>query len=266
MSWADLNRIRGEKSKEAQTKICAACGIDKPKSEYHKLTGKSSGVQSKCKECTSEYKKKRYWANHEVELAKMTASRLKPENVIQRKGYYHNNKEDYKGRYLKYMQDPKKKKQKKIIGAEYEKNNADKIRVRKRRDTQREEVKIRKKKIHQIRQKGDIQYVIKRRLRCRLRHEIKRIGYKKFNKTYSTFDLVGCDFNKLKKHIESKFIDGMCWDRLSEIHIDHIKPCSKFDLTKIEEQKICFHYTNLQPLWKVDNLKKNNIYPYKIAS
>lgn len=41
-------------------------------------------------------------------------------------------------------------------------------------------------------------------------------------------------------------------------HVDHIIPCSSFDLTDIKQQKICFHYTNLQPLWAIDNLKKSN--------
>jgi len=39
-------------------------------------------------------------------------------------------------------------------------------------------------------------------------------------------------------------------------HIDHIKPCASFDLSNPEQQKICFHYTNLQPLWAIDNIKK----------
>ena len=48
----------------------------------------------------------------------------------------------------------------------------------------------------------------------------------------------------------------MSWDNHGEWHIDHIKPISLFDLTKIEEQQICFHYTNLQPLWAKENISK----------
>lgn len=112
-------------------KICVDCHIDKPYSEYHKLTrrdGKKS-VQSRCIKCVSEYKKKRYWANHDVELAKMTKSRLKPENVLQKKEYYKNNKDGYKERYFKYMEDPEKKSRKREVGSLYEKNNARKRKI-----------------------------------------------------------------------------------------------------------------------------------------
>jgi len=54
----------------------------------------------------------------------------------------------------------------------------------------------------------------------------------------------------------------MTWTKFmqGEIHIDHIKPCCRFDLSKPEEQVKCFHYTNLQPLWAEDNLKKSGAY------
>lgn len=52
----------------------------------------------------------------------------------------------------------------------------------------------------------------------------------------------------------------MSWDNFGEWYIDHIKPCCSFDLTDIEQQKKCFHYTNLQPLWAIDNLKKSGKY------
>jgi len=62
--------------------------------------------------------------------------------------------------------------------------------------------------------------------------------------------------------LETKFLEGMDWDNYGIYgwHIDHIKPCSLFNLENIEEQKKCFHYTNLQPLWAIDNLKKGNKY------
>ena len=62
--------------------------------------------------------------------------------------------------------------------------------------------------------------------------------------------------------MESKFTEGMSWENQGKNgwHIDHKKPCSKFDLSKPEEQKKCFHFTNLQPLWWEDNLKKSDKY------
>lgn len=54
----------------------------------------------------------------------------------------------------------------------------------------------------------------------------------------------------------------MTWGNFmnGEVHIDHIKPCVKFDLTKEDEQMACFNYKNLQPLWWYDNLKKSDNY------
>ena len=84
-------------------------------------------------------------------------------------------------------------------------------------------------------------------------------GYKKSNKTK---ELIGLDIVEFKKHLESKFQDGMSWSNYGYYgwHIDHIKPCSLFDLSKEEDQKQCFHYTNMQPLWRLDNMKKSNKY------
>ena len=73
---------------------------------------------------------------------------------------------------------------------------------------------------------------------------------------------MGCNIDFLKKYIAKKFTKGMSWDNygLYGWHIDHIKPCSCFDLTKPEQQKLCFHYSNLQPLWAKDNISKSNKY------
>ena len=58
----------------------------------------------------------------------------------------------------------------------------------------------------------------------------------------------------------------MTWENHGQYgwHVDHIKPCALFDLTKIEEQKKCFHYTNLQPLWWRDNIKKSHHYTNEV--
>jgi hypothetical protein len=98
---------------------------------------------------------------------------------------------------------------------------------------------------------------LNRCLRSRIRMALG--GYKKSNKTK---ELIGLDIVEFKKHLESKFQDGMSWSNYGYYgwHIDHIKPCSLFDLSKEEDQKQCFHYTNMQPLWRLDNMKKSNKY------
>lgn len=77
---------------------------------------------------------------------------------------------------------------------------------------------------------------------------------RKYSKKSRTHELLGCDWKFLKIHIESKFNDGMSWDNRDKWHIDHIIP---FASAKSQEEleKLC-HWTNLQPLWEIDNLKK----------
>lgn len=58
----------------------------------------------------------------------------------------------------------------------------------------------------------------------------------------------------------------MTWGNMGQWHLDHKKPCAKFDLTKEADQRLCFHFMNIQPLWLVDNLIKGSSYPYKKAS
>ena len=77
-------------------------------------------------------------------------------------------------------------------------------------------------------------------------------------KSESSLVLLGCKTEELKKHIESLFQDGMNWLNYGEWEIDHIRPCSSFDLSDLKQQEECFHYTNLQPLWKHDNRLKSD--------
>ena len=106
--------------------------------------------------------------------------------------------------------------------------------------------------------KVDPLFKLERNLRCRLWHALKN---QKADKKHRTKQLTGCELSFLKGYLEGKFTEGMSWDKMGkEIHIDHIKPCCSFDLKEEEEQKKCFHYTNLQPLWAAENLSKGGKY------
>jgi hypothetical protein len=102
---------------------------------------------------------------------------------------------------------------------------------------------------------SNIEFRIKKNLRGRIYVALKR-GVK----SDSTMNLLGCDIILFKEYIESKFTEGMSWDNMGKWHIDHIKPCIKFDLSKEDEQRQCFNWRNMQPLWAVDNLQKGTKY------
>jgi len=86
----------------------------------------------------------------------------------------------------------------------------------------------------------------------------KRRNNSSLKKAGSAVKDLGCTLEFLEKHIEGKFQEGMSWDNYGEWEIDHIYPLSKLDLTNPEEFSRACHYTNLQPLWWQDNLKKKN--------
>lgn len=82
------------------------------------------------------------------------------------------------------------------------------------------------------------------------------IKRKKYIKKSKTQDILGCDFVFFKNYIQRQFKDGMTWDNYGEWHLDHIKPMAT---AKTEEQVLRLnHYTNFQPLWAKENIKKRN--------
>lgn len=104
--------------------------------------------------------------------------------------------------------------------------------------------------------KNDINFRLAHGLRSRL-HEALR-GNKKI---FSTLVLLGCSLKELRKHLESQWQIGMTWNNWSKNgwHIDHKIPLSVFDLTDQKQlEKVC-HYTNLQPLWAKENIKKGGV-------
>lgn len=79
-------------------------------------------------------------------------------------------------------------------------------------------------------------------------------------KAFKTEELVGCSMKRLRRHFEKQFIAGMGWHNYgyNGWHIDHITPCATFDLSKPDQQKLCFHYRNLRPVWAHENIARGS--------
>jgi len=92
---------------------------------------------------------------------------------------------------------------------------------------------------------------LSRRITAVLRGEIK---------SGRTVELLGCTSSEFVAYLESRFQPGMSWSNYGVMgwHVDHIVSCWRFDLSDPEQQRKCFHYTNLQPLWREDNLSKRD--------
>ena len=78
------------------------------------------------------------------------------------------------------------------------------------------------------------------------------------SKAESQMKLLGCTRDHYLQHMEAQFTEGMSWGNYGEWHQDHIQPISSFDHKDPEQQKICWHYTNFQPLWAKDNCSKHD--------
>ncbi|CAB5226508.1 hypothetical protein UFOVP760_282 [uncultured Caudovirales phage] len=153
------------------------------------------------------------------------------------KEYRRRNKSKIEQKYKEYKQRNKEKLD--IYNKEYNKNY---------RQRNKEKSNQRYSKLY----KTNTIYKLKRILRSRLSNALSKIRAKK---CHSTLDLVGCSIVELKIHIEKQWQPGMTWENydLYTWHVDHIKPVNTFDLLDPVQQKQCFHYTNLRPLWAKDN-------------
>lgn len=217
-----------------KTKICSKCREEKPMTNTFfakRKTGKD-GFASWCKECKKQYDK-----NRRAEMKRLNPEALKEIH----KEKYQQNKERIKKYSKKYYKDNREKYR--AHEREYRQKNKDRLNA-----YSNEYVKNR--------YKNDPAFKIKTNCRIRISQAVRN-GYK----SSDTMDLIGCDIQFLMDHLESQFTDGMSWENYGEWHIDHILPCASFDLSKKENQKECFNYKNLQPLWAEDNIKKSDKVP-----
>ena len=213
------------------------------------------------KQYRKQYMKQYYLDNKEKMDKQRKLNRLKNIEKIKKymKQYYLDHKEKLKTYGQKHAQkyyEKNKEKLKTYAQKYYEKN---KEKVKKITREYRLKNKKRYAELARIWQKKklktDPNFKLRKNLRKRIWQELRQK-----NKIYSTFKLVGCSVEELWDHLEKKFKPGMTRDNYGLWHVDHIKPCISFDLTKPKQQKICFHYTNLQPLWAAENLSKGAKY------
>lgn len=111
----------------------------------------------------------------------------------------------------------------------------------------------RRRSRHDERQAVDPEYRIRRALRSRFKQAM-RSNYKS---TSAVHDL-GCTIAELRIHLERKFMPGMDWENYGEWHIDHIRDLVLFDLIDPQQARLASHYTNLQPLWRFENISKGS--------
>lgn len=138
---------------------------------------------------------------------------------------------------------------------------------------------------HKERSANDLQYKIALICRARVKSALRD---RKFRKTNTTAELIGCSFDFFRGWIESQFQPGMSWENYGskpgQWEVDHITPIAIFPLEIESERKRAFHYTNCVPMWAEKNrakndfiehngervrardLRKQNIVPFQVAA
>ena len=204
-------------------KRCTKCGELKPATEeyYGKSKNSKSGFKPSCKVCRS----KEYIDNQDffIEKSRKRYRDNKQEALSKSKEYREMNKQTIKENASKYYQENKI------------------------------EIKEKVKRRFYKRMETDSGYKLLQRCRKRMYEAVK--GHVKSARTK---ELIGCTVEELQSHIEKQFKDGMTWDNYGKWHVDHIIPCASFDFSIAENQFKCFNYTNLQPLWAIDNYRKHD--------
>lgn len=221
------------------TKKCSKCGQDKEISLFSKNNKTKDKLHCSCKECDRE----KYLKNREQNLLNMRE--YKKNNSQKIKDYYVNNQEKYQ-----QYRDSKKDLTKSYM-KDYYLNN---LENRKKYLEETKDIRNSKRNVSEKKRRNDdLLFKLKIYLRNRVGFYLKKNSYSRKN---TTFEIVGCTPQELKLHLEEKFTDGMSWNNQGEWHIDHKIPLSSAN-TEEELYKLC-HFTNLQPMWAAENLKKGS--------
>jgi len=225
------------------TKTCSRCHETKVVTDFYRRSPQAHLRVSHCKSCMSIKQKKYYQLNRAriSDAGKVYRSNPATLKIIrERNRLWQSNNVDYVNRKRRMWAKENPKKHSASV-QKWRRKNRDKLLPKRRAKTR-------------ARYASDVNFKITCVLRSRLSTMIRQRGVK----YTSAADLLGCDVSDLIKYLEQRFDSGMTWENHSPLgwHIDHVVPCSAFDMTDQVEQRQCFHYTNLQPMWGVENLKK----------
>lgn len=207
-------------------KPCSKCGEVKYLNHFGKNKNHKDGYRSICKKCR-KIETQIYYKNN------------KEKENIRIEQWVKNNPEKEKLRHQKYYNKNKEKIKQKAKEWSYNNKGYWKKYVKNKRH-------------------NDFNYHLKSLLRNRIKEALK---LKNSKKAYNTIKLLSCSIPEFRKHLESLFTPEMNWNNYGSYwEIDHILPCSAFQLQHSEEQEICFAWWNMQPLEKMENkIKSNNI-------
>ncbi len=229
------------------TKICSKCKEEKDIDEFNLNSLKKDGHFNWCRKCVKKYRH-----THKEEI------------TIRRSQYNQTHKKEQTEKNAQYRKNHKEEIT--MRKAQYNHTHKEEITIRRAqyRKTHKKEITMRRAQYNQTHRKEQVEYELNRRrtniqykLKVSLRKRISKV-LKGELKSKPALELLGCSIEHLKNYFESRFLSGMTWENygLYGWHIDHIMPCASFDLTVPGQQKQCFHYTNLQPLWAKENLSK----------
>ena len=215
-------------------KNCNKCKLPKEYSEYYKKKASSDGYSNICISCRKEYNEQ------SKDLIKQYNKENKEKNKEVNKQYYQDNREQHLKRTTEYGKNNPEVRRK--ATKKYLKNNPKYYKT------------YRYNRYH-----SDPSFKLRLIMGNRLHAVLKEKNVKKRYKNNTILKLLGCTLEECKKHIENQFKPDMTWENHGPLwEVDHIIPCDAFDLSIYENQEKCFHYTNLQPLYKPENRIKSN--------
>lgn len=235
-------------------KKCYKCQLLKNPVEFAKNKRYKDGLNDLCKLCKTE--------NNIIHKEKIKEyyEKNKPYYTQYQKQYSLENKDKLKEYSKQYNSNPVNADKKRKYIKEYDVVNE--VKKKEYMKLWRENNQEYFKKYMGLKYKNDVSFKIKSNIRSRFNHAIEQT-----HKSTSILKLIGCNMECLKFHLSSKFKPEFTWENHGDIwEIDHIKPCASFDLTNIEQQKECFHYTNLQPLFKTTEIAESFGYKNEIGN